>query len=298
MATSTRFIAPSMASDAVYRLTSLRICLGIDDVGLIQTSDTGQADWVSETRPGTANTYNAYRIYRFDDSLQSGGGSNPVFLKIEFGTGSTTSNYGLRFSISDSTNGAGTLNGTFVSSNFTIAMQRNSTTEMPCLFSGDGGRLQMGLFVSDSQTAFCTVFSLSRTVDASGVPTNAGCNMLHANETFKRQQFISNASGGGLNPSSIDVNYMTAVPVVTDVWSGTYGRNIAYYPIYPHRGYADNFDLGALCYFRHTLPHSQQVIELDFYGQTHRFITIANTSGSLALPNGNSAQMAMLMRYE
>lgn len=83
-------------------------------IGLVQTSDTGQlADFsgVTSDIPGRTDVYYGFRIYRFNDSLQS---ESPVFLRVQFECRGGTSayswdipNFGLR--IGSGTDGAGNL---------------------------------------------------------------------------------------------------------------------------------------------------------------------------------------------
>lgn len=296
MATNTRFIAPNLTSDATYRAACSEICAGLAAVGLVQTADTGQATWVSETKPVGANTFSHYQIYRFDDALQA---TNPIFIKVEFGTGSTASNLGLRFSFSSSTDGAGSLNGTFISNTQTVSMARNRTDAIPCYFSSDTGRLQMALFVSNSYSAFAVVVSLSRTVDSNGDPTADGATLVVINEGSKTQQFVSNASGAGKNPSSTtQSNLMSYCPAFDHPGVGTWGNKVGFFPILQNRGYADYFDKGLLCYPRAIFPVSEHIITLTLYGASHTYLSVANTLSTLFCPNGSSTWMGLLIRYE
>jgi hypothetical protein len=48
--------------------------------GWIRTSDTGQIDFSTVTRPTTTNTYQGYAVYRMADSLQA---TCPVYIRID-----------------------------------------------------------------------------------------------------------------------------------------------------------------------------------------------------------------------
>lgn len=82
-------------------------------LGLTQTADTGQV-WSSGggaigTLPGSANTSAGYVIGRFNDTLQA---TAPVFLRLDFGAGSPTTNPQMWITVGTGSNGSGTINGT------------------------------------------------------------------------------------------------------------------------------------------------------------------------------------------
>lgn len=76
--------------------------------GLVQTADTGQLDIAAISAIAANATDSGYRIYRFNDSRQ---GTDPLFVKVGFGTGDGPSYSTLRISTGTGTNGAGTLTG-------------------------------------------------------------------------------------------------------------------------------------------------------------------------------------------
>lgn len=95
-------------SDATFREWGAELATKLDAAGLVQTSDTGQINWTTVTRPGTS-TAAGYEIRRFNDSLQA---TAPIFLRVEYGTGSSATAPRIRVTVGTGTNGAGTLTGT------------------------------------------------------------------------------------------------------------------------------------------------------------------------------------------
>lgn len=82
----------------------------VTNCGLTQTADTGQMAVPSVTAlPGTTNTSAGYYIFRFNDTLQA---TSPVFIKLEFGTGGTTTGPQMWITVGTGSNGSGTINGT------------------------------------------------------------------------------------------------------------------------------------------------------------------------------------------
>src|SRR5512138_2499573 len=70
------------SDDGEFRSWGSDLSSRLAGVGLVQTSDTGQINWGSVSRPSEDN-YGGYEVWRFDDALQ---GTAPVFIKIEYGT--------------------------------------------------------------------------------------------------------------------------------------------------------------------------------------------------------------------
>ena len=92
-------------TDAAFRTWGSAISSALTTIGLTNTSDTGQINWTTVTRP-TANTMAGYEIWRFNDTLQS---TRPIFIKLEYGTGSNVLYPHMVASIGTGSDGAGTL---------------------------------------------------------------------------------------------------------------------------------------------------------------------------------------------
>jgi len=84
MATDTRNLPAFSNTDAEFRTWGSGIAAALQACGLVKTSDTGQIDWATVTRPGASHTAAGYEIYRFNDSLQA---TKPVLIKVEYGNG-------------------------------------------------------------------------------------------------------------------------------------------------------------------------------------------------------------------
>lgn len=112
MATSFTNTPIAHTSDATFRVWGSELSGMLSSVGtasgcLTQTADTGQINWTTVTRPGSL-TAGGYEIWRLTDSL---GVSAPVYLKVEYGTGSGTTTPMVWLTVGTGTNGAGTLTG-------------------------------------------------------------------------------------------------------------------------------------------------------------------------------------------
>lgn len=91
---------------------------------LVQTGDTGQINSASVTKAAT-NTDAGYEIWRFDDAEQS---TWPIYFKVRYGTGATTSKPRLILEVGEGSNGSGTLTGTVMdSSDLSTAIYTSGT---------------------------------------------------------------------------------------------------------------------------------------------------------------------------
>src|SRR4051812_38221933 len=81
MAKDQRNLQAFLADDATFRAWGSGIAAQIAAMGLVQTSDTGQINWTTVTRPGI-NVLAGYEMWRFADSLQA---TKPVFIRLDYG---------------------------------------------------------------------------------------------------------------------------------------------------------------------------------------------------------------------
>lgn len=100
----------SFTTDAKFRTWGLACSTALQACGLVKTSDTGQINWASVTKPVATNTQAGYEIYRFDDSLQA---TKPVFIRIGFGSGGVASGNSPTtwLTVGTGSDGAGTITG-------------------------------------------------------------------------------------------------------------------------------------------------------------------------------------------
>lgn len=105
MATFATTAAPTNDTDANFRAWinvwhSLFTTMG----GWAQTADTGQINFATVLKPAVANTKQGYALYAMTDALQA---TNPVILKLAFGSGSFATTPGVWFAVGTHTDGAG-----------------------------------------------------------------------------------------------------------------------------------------------------------------------------------------------
>lgn len=100
----------SFSTDAKFRTWGSAVKALLAASGLVQTTDTGQIDWTTVTKPVAIQTLAGYEIWRFNDSLQT---TDPIFIRIEYRSGGTASGNSPAMLVSAGTgsNGAGAITG-------------------------------------------------------------------------------------------------------------------------------------------------------------------------------------------
>lgn len=108
MATATTNTPASNASNAAFEAWITEMTTELTAVGLTQTADTGQINPATVVVPA-ANAVAGYQIWRFNDTLQA---TSPIFIKLEYGLGSTVAVPNMIITVGQGSNGSGTLTGT------------------------------------------------------------------------------------------------------------------------------------------------------------------------------------------
>jgi hypothetical protein len=214
---------PVTGTDALFRSWGSAHSAALAAAGLVQTSDTGQINWVTVLKPA-ASAFGGYEIWRFADTLQA---TAPIFLKIEYGIGAAVAatSAAIRVSIGTSTNGAGTLGGVTqvldAAPNLGSASNSNTNAVSPSYIChpAAGGSLTM-VFNAGGLTsppaAPVAALVLDRTRDAAGAPTGVGATALWVRNITTTATFVAmygfNFSTPGTVAASVPIS---AVPDAT-----------------------------------------------------------------------------------
>lgn len=167
MALETFSAAMTNATDAQFREWGKAISDSLQAVGIVKTADSGQIDWAAVSAPTAANTQMGYEIYRFNDTLQS---TAPVFIKLSFGSGSSTSYPALWISVGTGSNGSGTITGEMLPEQQNYAYA--SSTAVTHYISGSSNRFVIA--IQGSSSGYHIVLTMERTHDSSGSDTSNG----------------------------------------------------------------------------------------------------------------------------
>lgn len=279
-------------TDARFRTNGLAVAAELAAMGLVQTADSGQINWATVTKPGTGNTSAGYEIWRFDDAMQA---TNPVYIKFEYGMGSTLNCFGMWVQIGTGSDGAGTLTGP--TSTRTAFGPSTTPTDgtYNCSFSGDTNRVAMCLFSNRIADVGPLMVGLERELDANGdlVP-GGGVLIVYGNTSSIpcRQEYWSPSSGGLGVEGSLGV----LAPLVG---SGVDGFDLTLFPVFHAAGVFLPAGMNFFGYFSAGLTYGVPVT-LTVYGETHTYYPL----GSLAWNAGGKCTrsgptgVSLLMRYD
>ena len=167
MALASFSIAMTNATDAQFRAWGRAISDSLQAVGIVKTADSGQIDWETVAAPTASNTKMGYEIYRFNDTLQS---TAPVFIKLSFGAGASSSYPSLWISVGTGSDGSGTLTGEILTEKQNYASATATATTH--YVSGSSNRFVIALQGSSSN--YQIVLTVERTHNSSGSDTSNG----------------------------------------------------------------------------------------------------------------------------
>ena len=154
-------------TDAEFRAWGQDISQALADVGLVKTADTGQINWATVTRPAV-NVWAGYEIWRYPDSS--------IFMRWEYGTGGGTTQPAIRVTVSNGSNGAGTLTGVVSATRTAYWANITGTNRQSwmCLKDGFFGFSGYRSIAGGDQFAF---FAVARTTDANGTTSSLGATV-------------------------------------------------------------------------------------------------------------------------
>lgn len=159
-------------TDADFRTWGSTISAALATLGLVQTADTGQINWTTVSKPAGTNTAQGYEIWRFADSQQ---GTTPIFLKIEYGSGSAIDRPSIWTSIGSASNGSGTLTGQLSTRVQTAAAaSKSAAVTLPFYASGNSGELILAINVDTATNTFGFLVSVERPKDSTDTTTSEG----------------------------------------------------------------------------------------------------------------------------
>lgn len=193
MTTATTNTVIDHTTDAAFRTWVAEVIAQLIAVGLTQTADTGQINTSTVTRPA-ANTAAGYAIFRFNDTAHS---TTPIFIKLEFGTGTGTTNPFMWITVGQSTNGAGTVNSTAVMTRVAVGPPTGiASTVTPYIsrfcYNTTQGILWMAWKIGGAGVATSSLggFLITRSTDAAGAVTTDSFQLITNSAT---------ATGSGTN---------------------------------------------------------------------------------------------------
>lgn len=182
MTTTSWINACPHSDDATFRAWGLAMSDAMTAVGFIKSADTGQIDWATVARPSISSVA-GYEIRYLNDSLH---GTCPIYVKIEWGAGTTQVRPILYFTVGTSTDGAGTITGTAIlarqaAGNNTSNGTTNDHLGMSCMVEG-AFWLAWGLG-GTAATPINAGFGIHRTCDPDGTPNANGAYFWYVGQS-------------------------------------------------------------------------------------------------------------------
>lgn len=182
----------------------------------VQTADTGQTTPSGLTTPGGSNTKGGYCIYRMDDALQA---TAPVFVRIDFGSGSAANNPGIWITIGTGSDGSGNITGVRWNggaSNAQITCTANATVS-GAYGSASTNRIAVAIGFGDTTASRCFGFGIERTKDVNGADTGTGVLLTLMAPTGGVMPVIASSISYGVAIAYIP--FATTVPPECIGWS-------------------------------------------------------------------------------
>ncbi|SRR6266498_200685 len=289
---ATRFdstLQMSNSTDALFRAWAQFIHdTLISTGGWVDPGDTGQLTISGATKPVAINTKVGYRMYRMADSLQ---GSFPVFMRLDYGSGTTGAGLepGVWVTIGTGSNGSGTITGiTYDGGSVTQATFRpggNATSACNSYGSADTSRIQLLMFVRAAAIDMMA-FSLERTKDASGNDTGDGLLMFSEQPgsigQLNKCNYIVRA-GGSQPPVENGLSFVISNQA-TSAFTGDVGVGI---PIL-FKGIAQQPGTGIIVTNSGDFL-AQAVPSLSLYGSSRTYQLCDSSTQPVAVTTGNGA---------
>lgn len=168
----------TVADDAAFRNYGNGISTGLAAIGFVKTSDTGQINWATVTKPVSAGLQAGYEVWRFNDSLQA---TAPIFVRIGYGTSSVATQFSLWLTVGKGSDGAGNITGTILAQTQVPYSGATASASSVLLSSADGSTLIV--VFTPNMSAFGPVIIIERSRSAAGAPTATGLMIVTKTST-------------------------------------------------------------------------------------------------------------------
>lgn len=299
MAKDVRSIPPQFGVDADFQAWVQAVHAQFAAMGFVQTSDTGQINPATVTKPVGTNTPQGYEIWRFTDSLQS---TLPVYFKVEYGSGNPITISSMWMTVGTGSNGSGTLTGQ-VGVRRQMGLGNTSGAALSSYICSDGSGFALVTGYTPSSTSYGYLFIVERTRDGSGAATADGIYTFYGSGSGTLLQFWQMIPPSGTVPGG-NANYGQGVGVSPGAWMTT----VPFAPQYV----GNNFPIvpimcmcGKFCFLKlvHLVQASQVALQVPFsatvFGATHTLMPLA--IASTGNPSGRAAssnQDALCLLWE
>lgn len=272
--------------------------------GWVNTADTGQMTISTAAHPTLTQTKVGYRVYRMADTLQA---TKPIYMRIDYGSGTAANTPAMWPTIGTGTDGAGNVTGTIFApvgpgggSTAPVVANTNGTNASSSYGSADTNRLQLLMFVRGGANDFL-LFSVERSKDSSGNDTGDG--LLITWQT-------GSGAGSGIDRSAYVLAVAGTQPAVENgcqvvlsnndpsTFSGDVGIGLVLHV----KSVVQQPGLGVCAANSNDFVANAQP-SFSIYGASHTFQLGSSSSSQIQIPTGNGAatarsQTRIGIRYE
>ncbi len=290
MVATTLNLIPNSTTDAEFRAWGKPISDALTSFGLTKTADTGQVDWATVIKPTGTNIYAAYEIRQFTDDLQS---TLPIFFKIGFGLGASTTlnGSGISIQVGTSTNGAGAIGSQSSPVNRAIVSTAPQTTAHPCYLSGSNNRLCMGLFNTLSQGASYLFIERSKNTSSSDTGEAILVHTCLSTSAARYNYYIK--------PSGLIVEEPSGIFTPAIGTTAAVGNQIAIYPnLFFDGGFIKNPGITHFAHYVNDNSVAGVPFTIPIAGVNRTYISLGNVSAMAGVTRGGSSNIIMMMLYE
>lgn len=284
MSTWTASATINNASDSTYRAWVNHVHEALTACGLVQTNDTGQINTTTCAVPTTINTYAGSSIWRFNDTLQA---ATPIFMKLDFGTGSTVGYPAMRVSIGSGSTGECALSSSWLNNRAVLLGTPSTTSSYPWYASGGDGRVALVMASASTYTRGALVIERGR--DESGTPIADDVRILTgslAASPYWTCAFVKPSTNYIFGP----IFPLASAPSTAN---GASGNNVALYPIRVGNPAETTPLVGIVAYFTGNLTAGYTVTARGWDGIDHTFMPVGDNV--VASPTyGGSTVIAVL----
>jgi len=270
MTTRTFSSSPSNSNDTNFRAWGKGLSDSLVALGWVQTSDTGQVNWITVTAPTLTNTAQGYEVWRMNDTLQA---TVPVFIKIEYGSGASAGVPSLWLTIGTGSNGTGSITGILLDRT-QITSSATTATAYTCYISATTARL-MAFMWGNGSLSYSLAFSIERTHDASGADDSAGLMVLWTSTSSKNSRYLPFT---GIIPPAFAAWNVTVPPS----GGGAQSPDINVYPVRfwtPGESYPA---FGAVAYVSTDFTALSQIAVVSYDNVSRTYLCAATNSPAVA----------------
>lgn len=211
----------SFGSTAKLRAWGSAISACLVASGLTVTADTGQVNWTTVTWSNATNTKMGYEVYRFNDTLQA---TSPIYFRIDYGTGGSSSNPSTWLTVGTGSDGAGNITGTAAgmastSNNFQTTANTNANNTVGASYSTSAGACSILCGQLDGVANRYGAWVVGRSCDTSGNPTSTA-TIVYRVQAAIATTIVCNLLSPATNFASRSVGAANFSPAVT-ITAGT-----------------------------------------------------------------------------